>query len=56
MVVNNRIQINFRRNASVSICRHVNCICITYMDGSCLIGNSVISCIKKFQNFIKQKL
>ena len=56
MVVNNRIQINFRCHVSMGICGDTNCICITYLDGFCMARNCCISGIKKCQNNFKQKL
>jgi len=56
LVVSHWIQINFRCNVNVVICRHTNRICISYLDGFCMVRNSFISSIKKFKNSFQQKL
>ena len=46
LVVNNRIQIDFRCHDDLGICRNTDCICSTYLDGFCLARSNFFSCIK----------
>ena len=56
LVVYHRLQINFRFTIFVVILGDCNIVCITYMDGLCMVNINCIFIISWLEIFIKQKL